>query len=94
MKAPVTMEGGAAVSYVDIEPVAPEIPESEVTVNVVTTAPGTLGPQGIVPVGTKATIPLTLYSVNWMKPVGVGDMNKVRALLKQRAEEKAKSGQA
>lgn len=78
------MEGGAAVSQVEIEPIAPEVPESEATVNIVTTALGTLGPQGVAPVGTKATILLTAYSVNWMKPASIGDANKVKAMLKAR----------
>lgn len=78
------MEGGAAVSHVEIEPIAPEVPESEATVNIVTTALGTLGPQGVAPVGTKATILLTAYSVNWMKPASIGDANKVKAMLKAR----------
>ena len=78
------MEGGAAVSQVEIEPIAPEVPESEATVNIITTALGTLGPQGVAPVGTKATILLTAYSVNWMKPASIGDANKVKAMLKAR----------
>lgn len=82
MKQPVTLEGGAAVSTVQVEPIAPEVAESEATVNIVTTAPGTLGPQGIAPVGTKATILLSAYSVNWMKPASIGDQNKVKAMLK------------
>lgn len=85
MKGPVTLEGGAAVSEVQIEPIAPEVAESEATVNVVTTAFGTLGPQGIAPIGTKATILLTAYSSNWMKPASIADANKVRAMQRAKA---------
>jgi hypothetical protein len=81
----VTLEGGAAVSEVEIQPIAPEVPEGAATVNVVTTAPGTLGPQGVAPVGTKATILLTAFSANWMKPASIGDANKIRAM--QRAKD-------
>ena len=82
MRAPVQIEGGAAVSEVEQQPIAPEIPESEATVNIVTTDKGTLGPGGIVPIGTKATIPLTAFSVNWMKPATISDRNKIEAMLK------------
>jgi len=79
MKAPVTLEGGAAVTEVQLVPLAPDVPESELTVNVVTTAPGTLGPEGIVKVGTPVTVLLTAYSENWMKPKTKADAEKIAA---------------
>lgn len=73
----IEMQGGAKVVEVTIEPAVPERAESEATVNVVTTAPGTMGPGGIVAVGTKATIEIGAYSSNWMKPATKADAAKL-----------------
>lgn len=89
MKAPVTIEGGAAVSQVEVVPLVPEVAESDLTVNIVTTAPGTLGPEGIVKVGTEATVLLTAFSATWMKPKTKADAAKIAALNKANAERKA-----
>lgn len=89
MKAPVTLEGGAAVTEVQLVPLAPEVPEGELTVNVVTTAPGTLGPEGIVKVGTDATVLVTAFSAAWMRPKTKADAMKIAALNKANAERKA-----
>lgn len=71
------LKGGAQVTEVEILPLVPEVPETEATVNVVTTALGTLGPEGLVEVGTKATIPISAYSANWMRPASAVDARKV-----------------
>ncbi len=70
--------GGAVVKDVPIIPVAPEVPESDQTVNVVTYAPGTLSAAGIVAVGTKATVNISAYSVNWMRPASKEDAAKLK----------------
>lgn len=64
----IPVEGGAKVETVAIEPIVPAAPEGEPTIDIITTGPGTFGPQGVVPVGTKATIPAGLYSPTWMRP--------------------------
>lgn len=75
------VSGGAQETEVTIVPLAPEVEESEATVNVVTSAPGTLGPEGIVAVGTKATVALSAYSKNWMRPATKADDAKIKKFL-------------
>lgn len=70
--------GGAVVKEVEIEPIAPEMPEAEDTVNIVTYAVGTLGIGGIAPIGTKATIAISAYSQHWMRPITKGDAAKLK----------------
>lgn len=40
---------------------------------VITTARGTLGPEGITQPGEKVTIPVASYSKNWMRPATAAD---------------------
>lgn len=65
--APLEMQGGAVVTKVAIQPVTGPEPEGE-TVEVITTAPGTMGLLGIVPVGTRAKIAPEAFSKHWMRP--------------------------
>lgn len=71
---------GAVASEVAVEPVVPEVTTPpEATITIVTTAKGTLGAGGIVPVGTVAEIAVTAFSANWMKPKTQADKKKIDA---------------
>jgi len=94
MKPPVKIEGGAAVSEVELVPLAPEVAETELTVNIVTTAAGTLGPEGIVKIGTEATVLLTAFSSAWMRPKTKADSLKIAARNKENSERKAEKAAA
>lgn len=61
------------VAAVDIEPGAE-------VVEIITTAPGTLGPAGIVPVGTRAKLPIDSFSYNWMMPANTKSARILNAL--------------
>lgn len=52
------------------------------TVNVITTAPGVWGVQGLVSVGTKMEIPVEAFSANWMKPADIGASQRLKAATK------------
>lgn len=62
---PKEMTGGAVVTKVEIEPVAADAPDGFA---VITTAPGTLGAQGVVPVGTRVLVTKQQFSKAWMQP--------------------------
>jgi hypothetical protein len=55
-------------------------PEAEV--NIITTAPGTFSSAGLVPVGTKGTVPVKKFSRAWMRPAGPADAKIVNPWLK------------
>lgn len=71
-----------------------EAKAEEVTVNVVTYAPGTLGSDGIVPIGSKKEIPLHLFSDKWMRPADKASAQKTNALMKQRKEAREAAAEA
>lgn len=75
-KAPVEVVGGAKVEAVEQKSPVPEV-EGD-TVQVITTAPGTLGPGGIVPIGTKASVKVRHFSKNWMRPATAADAAKIK----------------
>lgn len=64
--------------------------DTEDEFDVVTTAPGTLGPQGIVPVGTRTTVPSRMFSKHWMKPATQASGKKIAAYLE--AKEASEQG--
>lgn len=65
--APQDILGGAQVEEVEEVRMAP--PESPAnTLEIVTTALGTFGPLGIVPVGWRGYINPAAFSSNWMRP--------------------------
>ena len=83
--------GGAQVETAQVQSVAPTPAADDAdvpTMNVVTTAPGTFGPLGIAPVGTKAAILPSAYSEIWMKPVTPRDQG---VLKRHREAAKAKA---
>ena len=59
------------------EPLIPPAPEASVTV--ITTAKGTLGPGGIVPIGTECEVAISAFSKAWMKPKTKADADKIAA---------------
>lgn len=77
---PKAVIGGAQQNTVTVEPIAPPVTGDDV-IMVRTTAPGTLGPGGIVPVGTKCKIALSAYSANWMAPLRPQDAEVLEAYL-------------
>ncbi|MGL6210517.1 MAG: hypothetical protein ACRC14_11885 [Paracoccaceae bacterium] len=87
----VDVTGGVTQSEVEVEPIVPEVADAPDTVKVVTTAKGTLGIGGIVPIGTEATIAIQAFSATWMRPKTIGDRNKLVAAGKlPKPEPKAK----
>lgn len=63
--------------------------EEPVTMDVFTTALGTVGIKGIVPVGSRQTISPAAFSEKWMKPCTINDskkLTKYRNDLKRAAE--------
>lgn len=60
---------------------APEA-EAPKTVNIVTTALGVWGAQGLVEVGTKMEIPVEAFSANWMKAADIGSAQRLKAAKK------------
>jgi hypothetical protein len=75
------VEGG--VISEDVEIVRPEdLPPGKDMVNVITTGPGTRGPNGLVPIGTKMAVPLSAYSSNWMKTRDKTSANRVAKIAK------------
>lgn len=76
---PKDMQGGAVVSQVPVKPIAPEVASGDDTVNIVTTAQGTFGPEGIASVGTKATVKISAFSEAWMAPASKADAEKIAA---------------
>lgn len=73
----VRVMGGAIVRTVEIRGVFPAIPEGEETVEIITTAPGTLDVGGIIPVGSRGVIARRQYSRAWMQPATAKDARKV-----------------
>lgn len=71
------VSGGAIVTEGKVEPIVPEAKGD--AIQIVTTAPGTLGPGGIVKPDTHAEISIDAYSANWMKPANAASK---KALLK------------
>jgi hypothetical protein len=65
----VEVSGGAKEETFEIEPIAPTEGGGDGMIEVITTAPGTFGPGGIAPVGTKAVIHESAFSDSWMKRV-------------------------
>lgn len=65
---PQVVIGGAQIERVEVQPVAPAV-DGDDTIKIITTAPGTLGPGGIVPAGTKVRIKESAFSKEWMKRI-------------------------
>lgn len=59
--------GGAQVEEVEVALNAPPQDDGN-TLDIITTAPGTFGVMGIVPVGTREFINPAAFSAAWMKP--------------------------
>jgi hypothetical protein len=57
--------------------------EESKTVNVVTTAPGVWGVDGVIPVGTRMEVPVEAFSANWMKPADIGASQRLKAAAKK-----------
>lgn len=79
MADPKNIVGGAAAEEKTVKPIAPQVITGDDTVNIVSTAPGTFGPEGIAPVGTKATIKVLAFSSEWMAPATKADAEKIAA---------------
>lgn len=79
------VSGGAKEVTVEIEPIAPQIAEGDGMIEVITTAPGTFGPGGIAPVGTKAVIHKDQFAASWMRKVRVVSKEATRAELEAEA---------
>lgn len=79
MADPKNIVGGAAVEEKSVKPIAPEVASGDDTVNIVTTAQGTFGPEGIASVGTKATVNISAFSEAWMAPASKADAEKIAA---------------
>lgn len=75
------IEGGAVVTEVRLQPIAPEVAPGDDTVDVISTAPGTFGPGGIADVGTEAAIKVSAFSAAWMRPKSKADAKKIAAFL-------------
>jgi hypothetical protein len=75
--------GGAVVKEAKVEPVVPEAKGD--VVQIVTTAPGTLGPGGIVKVDTAAEISIEAFSAKWMKPANAASKKALIAAGKLKA---------
>lgn len=71
------VSGGAVVTEATVESVIP-VAKGDV-IQIVTTAPGTLGPGGIVKPGTPAEIAIEAFSENWMRPANAASK---KALMK------------
>ena len=52
-------------------------------VDIVTTAPGTFGLEGIAQVGTKRTVHYTAFADTWMKPANLMSQQRLKALQKR-----------
>ncbi len=63
---------------------APEQTEADApkTVNIVTTAVGAWGAQGLIPVGTKMEVSVEAFSANWMKAADIGSAQRLKAAKK------------
>lgn len=68
--------GGAKLEEVKVEENKPEI-KTDATVRIITTAVGTFGKNGLVPVGTRAEIDIAAYSDVWMKPATKAEGAKI-----------------
>lgn len=77
--------GGAVVTEAKVEPVVPSA--SGETVRIVTTALGTLGPGGIIKVGTEAEINVAAFSAAWMKPADAASKKALIAAGKIKAQQ-------
>lgn len=73
---PVEVTGGTVTKEVEVTPVE-QVEETGPMMEVITTDPGTLSDKGIVPVGTKASIPVGKYSATWMKPANAKEAKKL-----------------
>lgn len=61
-------------------PMAPEDEDDGLAadqVNIVTTGPGTFGPEGLAAVGSKRAISVAAFSATWMRPAALVDRNKL-----------------
>jgi hypothetical protein len=74
-----TVSGGAVETQVTVAPLVPDV-EGEDTLDVIVLQPGTLGPEGIIPVGTKMTVRLSQFSKVWMRPGNAKSAMKVKHL--------------
>lgn len=78
----VVTQGGAKIEERVVKPVVPDVEPADDVIGVITTAPGTLGPEGIVPPGTKARIKIGAFSKAWMQPATKADAEKLEAAKK------------
>lgn len=77
---------GTVEKKVEVQPVAPSSTQvGKDEIKIVTTAPGTFGPGGIAKVGTKAVVPFSKFSEQWMKPATAPDVRKLEKWQKEQA---------
>jgi hypothetical protein len=63
-----------------------EVPTDAETIDIVTTAPGTFGAEGIASVGTKRPIHYTAFAETWMKPANLVSQQRLKKLQKRDSE--------
>jgi len=63
-----------------------DVPTDAETIDIVTTALGTFGAEGIAPVGTKRPIHYTAFAETWMKPASLQASQRLKKLQKRDSE--------
>lgn len=67
----------------ETEAVATDAPDDKETIDVVTTAIGTFGVDGIAPIGTRRAIHYSAFAESWMKPANLMSTQRLKKLQKR-----------